>query len=68
MFRTTVEAEGEIWIQQSYFKPPPTPPPSNLLLNAPKQYFCSGSSVLHVVMSVLIWSRAKWSLEKQLSI
>ena len=28
------------------------PPPSNLLLTIPRQYFCFGSSVLNVVMSV----------------
>ena len=43
---TITEAEGEVW-----FNPPP---PCNLLLTVPRQYFCCGSSVLHV-MSVCIW-------------
>ena len=35
--------------------------PSSLLLAVPRRYFCCVSSVLHVVMSMCIWSPAIWS-------
>ena len=39
-----------------FFKPSPLP--SFLLLSVPRRHFCCGSSELHVVMSVCIWSPA----------
>ena len=41
----------------------PSPNPSNLILTIPRRYFCCGSSMLHVVMSVCIWSPAIRSAE-----
>ena len=50
MFRTTAEvkAEGLDPVQLVYA-------PSNLLLTIPRRYFCCGSSMLHVVMSVCVY-------------
>ena len=45
---------GEFGSSKNMFKPPPLP--SNLLLTVPVRYFCCGTSVLHVVMSVCISS------------
>ena len=37
--------------------------PSNLLLTVPRWYFFRGSSMLHLFMSIYIWSSVLWSPE-----
>ena len=44
------------------------PAPNNLLLTIPRQYFCCGSSLLHVVLYMFVWSSAIESPELQLPI
>ena len=63
MFWTPVEAQGEGLdpVKQVLA-------PSNLLLAVLNRYFWCDSSVLHIVMSMYIWSSAIWSLEEQLPI
>ena len=51
MFLTSAEAKGEDWDPVKLVQAP-----SNLLLTVLRRYICFGSSMLHVVMSVCIWS------------
>ena len=63
MFRTTAEAKGEVLDpEKNMFKPS-----GNLLLTVPMRYFCCGPPMLHVVMSVCVWSSAIWLPELQQS-
>ena len=56
--RTTVEAKGEGLDPVNHVKAP-----SNLLLTVSRRYFCYVSTMLHVAMSVCVWSPAVRSPE-----
>ena len=51
MFRSTIEAKDEGVDQVDLVEVP-----SNLLLTVLRRYFCCGSSMLHFIMSMCIWS------------